>query len=143
MLCYFDDEKATKATYSGEYLTTGDIGYMDEDGFLYFVTRKKRVIKVNGVAVFPHEIEAVISNLSGVSSVCVVQIPDERTNYAAKAFVVSKNKDPQRIIDECKKRLISWSIPREIEFVNSLPMTKYHKVDYRKVQEIENSKRKV
>ncbi len=143
MLCYFNDEKATKATYLGEYLTTGDIGYLDEDGFLYFVARKKRVIKVNGVAVFPHEIESVISNLNGVQSVCVVQIPDERTINAAKAYVVSKNKDPQRIIDECKRRLISWSIPREIEFVNSLPMTRYHKVDYRKVQEIENSKRKV
>ena len=143
MLHYFKDEEATKATYYGEYLKTGDIGYIDEDGFLYFVARKKRVIKVSGVAVFPHEIENVISNLSGVKSVCVVQIPDERSLYAAKAYVVSNNKDPQRIIDECRRRLISWSIPREIEFVNSLPMTKYHKVDYRKVQEIENSKRKV
>ena len=143
MLGYFNDEKATKQTYVGDYLTTGDIGYMDEDGFLYFVTRKKRVIKVNGVAVFPHEIENVISNLSGVTSVCVVQIPDERTINAAKAYVVSKNKDPQRVLDECKRRLISWSIPREVEFVNSLPMTKYHKVDYRKVQEMENAKRKI
>ena len=143
MLCYFNDEKATKQTYAGDYLTTGDIGYMDDDGFLYFVARKKRVIKVNGVAVFPHEIENVVSNLSGVSAACVVQIPDERTINAAKVYVVSKNKDPQRIIDECKRRLISWSIPREVEFVNSLPMTKYHKVDYRKVQEMENAKRKI
>ena len=112
-------------------------------GFLYFTARKKRVIKVSGVAVFPHEIEAVISNLSGVQSVCVVQIPDENSLNAAKAYVVSRNKDPERIIAECRKRLISWSIPKEIEFVNSLPMTRYHKVDYRKVQEMENAKRKV
>ena len=143
MLGYFNDPEATEATYVGEYLKTGDLGYIDEDGFLYFVARKKRVIKVNGVAVFPHEIEGVISTINGVQAVCVVQIPDEKTAFAAKAYVVSKVKDPDKIIAECKKRLISWAIPREIEFVSSLPMTKYNKVDYRKVQELENSKRKV
>ncbi|MBO6280794.1 MAG: acyl--CoA ligase [Bacilli bacterium] len=143
MLKYFNDEEATKATYRDGYLLTGDLGYMDEDGFIYFTNRKKRVIKVNGVAVFPHEIESVILGLSGVSSVCVIQIPDEKTIHAAKAYVVSKNKDPERIKRECKKKLISWSIPREVEFVDKLPMTRYHKVDYRKVQEMENNKRKV
>ena len=143
ILGYFNDEEATKKTFSGEYLKTGDLGYIDEDGFIYFRARKKRVIKVNGVAVFPHEIEDVISKISGVTNVCVIQIPDEKTVNAAKAYVVSKNKDPERIINECKKRLISWSIPREIEFVQSLPMTRYHKVNYRKVQEMEDEKRKV
>ena len=142
MLGYFNDEEATKKTFAGEYLKTGDLGYIDEDGFLYFRARKKRVIKVNGVAVFPHEIEDVISKISGVTNVCVIQIPDEKTVNAAKAYVVSKNKDPERILAECKKRLISWSIPREIEFVQSLPMTRYHKVNYRKVQEMEDEKRK-
>lgn len=143
MLGYFNDEEATKKTYYGEYLKTGDIGYIDDDGFLYFTARKKRVIKVNGVAVFPHEIEETISSLSGISNVCVVQIPDEKTVNAAKVYVVSKNKDVDRIINICKKKLITWSIPKEVEFVSSLPMTRYHKVDYRKVQEMENNKRKV
>jgi long-chain acyl-CoA synthetase len=143
MLGYFNDEEATKATYVDGYLKTGDLGYMDEDGFLYFTARKKRVIKVNGVAVFPHEIESVILSLSGVSGACVVQIPDEKTVNAAKAFVVSTNKDPERIKNECRKKLISWAIPREIEFVKSLPQTRYHKTDYRKMQELENSRRKV
>ncbi len=143
MLGYFNDEEATKATYVDGYLKTGDLGYMDEDGFLYFTARKKRVIKVNGVAVFPHEIESVILSLSGVSGACVVQIPDEKTVNAAKAFVVSINKDPERIKNECRKKLISWAIPREIEFVKSLPQTRYHKTDYRKMQELENSRRKV
>lgn len=143
MLGYFNDPKATESTYHDGYLKTGDLGYLDEDNFLYFTARKKRVIKVSGVAIFPHEIEKVISSLSGVKSVCVIQIPDENTINAAKAYVVSRNRDASRIIEECKKRLISWSIPKEVEFVSSLPMTKMNKVDFKKVQELENSKRKV
>ena len=143
MLGYFNDEKATKEAYVDDYLKTGDLGYIDEDGFLYFAARKKRVIKVNGVAVFPHEIEHVISGLSGVIAVCVIQIPDEKTAFATKAYVISKNKDPERIKSECRKKLISWAIPKEVEFVNELPMTKFNKVDYRKVQDMENEKRKV
>lgn len=143
MLGYYKDEEATKATYFGEYLKTGDLGYLDEDGFLYYTGRKKRVIKVSGVAVFPHEIENVIMSISDVKNVCVIQIPDENTINAAKAFVVSKNKNPERIIEECKKRLISWSIPKEIEFVDRLPMTKLNKVDFVKLQELENKKRNV
>ena len=138
---YFNDEKATQAAYFDGYLKTGDLGYMDEDGFVYFKTRKKRVIKVNGVAVFPHEIEEVIMGLSGIKTVCVVQIPDEKTVNAAKAYVVSNNKDPERIKNECRKKLISWAIPREVEFVKELPMTRYNKVNYMKVQEMENEKR--
>lgn len=141
MIGYFNDEKATQTAYFDGYLKTGDLGYMDEDGFIYFKTRKKRVIKVNGVAVFPHEIEEVIMGLSGIKTVCVVQIPDEKTVNAAKAYVVSNNKDPERIKNECRKKLISWAIPREVEFVKELPMTRYNKVNYMKVQEMENQKR--
>ncbi len=143
MIGYFNDKEATEATYYNDYLKTGDLGYIDEDGFIFYNSRKKRVIKVNGVAVFPHEIELVISKLSGVKEVCVIQIPDEKTVNATKAYVVSTNKDVDRIITECKKRLITWSIPREVEFVNSLPKTKYNKIDYKKVQEMENAKRKI
>ncbi len=143
MLGYFNDEEATRETFVGDYLVTGDLGYIDEDGFLYFKSRKKNVIKVNGVAIFPSEIQKVIESLSGISKCCVVQIPDERTVNACKAYVIGKNKDPERIINACRKKLISWSIPKEIEFVTSLPMTKFNKVDYRKVQEMENQKRKV
>ena len=140
MLGYFKDEESSKTIYHDGFLKTGDLGYLDEDGFLFFKARKKRVIKVSGVAVFPSEIEAVISSLSGISAVCVIQIPDEKLTNATKAVVVAKNKNKDRIIAECQKRLISWAVPKEIEFVSSLPMTKYHKVNYLKVQENENKK---
>ena len=140
MLGYYKEEDNKDDIYVDGYLKTGDLGYLDEDGFLFFKNRKKRVIKVAGVAVFPHEIEAVISNMSGISAVCVIQIPDEKLTNAVKAVIVAKNKNKDRIIAECSKRLISWAVPKEIEFVPSLPYTKYHKVNYLKVQEEENKK---
>lgn len=144
MLGYFKDEKASKAVYTEDgYLKTGDLGYIDEDGFLYFKTRMKRVIKVSGVAVFPSEIEGVISRMSGITAVCVIQIPDEKLINAVKAVIVGKNKNKERIVAECQKRLISWAVPKEIEFVDSLPYTKYHKINYMKVQEEENKKRQI
>ena len=144
MLGYFKDEKASKAVYTEDgYLKTGDLGYIDEDGFLYFKTRMKRVIKVSGVAVFPSEIEGVISRMSGITAVCVIQIPDEKLINAVKAVIVAKNKNKERIVAECQKRLISWAVPKEIEFVDSLPYTKYHKINYMKVQEEENKKRQI
>ncbi len=142
MLGYFKDEESSINIYSDGYLKTGDLGYIDEDGFLYFKARKKRVIKVSGVAVFPHEIEEVIGSMSGITAVCVIQIPDEKMINAVKAVVVAKNKNKDRIIAECQRRLISWAIPKEIEFVNSLPYTRYHKVNYLKVQEEEDKKNK-
>ena len=142
MLGYFKDEAASKAVYTSDgFLKTGDVGYIDEDGFLYFKARKKRVIKVSGVAVFPSEIESVIGKMSGITAVCVIQIPDEKLINATKAVIVAKNKNKERIVSECQKRLISWAVPKEIEFVDSLPYTKYHKVNYMKVQEEENKKR--
>lgn len=141
MLGYYDNDKATSATYSNGYLKTGDIGYIDEDGFLFFVSRKKRVIKVSGVAVFPLEIESVIGRIHTVKGVCAIQIPDEHTTNAVKVFVMSDNHNKEEIIEECRKHLISWSIPKEIEFVNKLPYTKYHKVNFAKLQEEENKRR--
>lgn len=143
MLGYFKSSEPEAELYADGYLKTGDLGYIDEDGFLYFKARKKRVIKVSGVAVFPHEIEQVISRMSGIQAVCVVQIPDEKLNHAVKAIIVAKNKNKDRIISECQRYLISWAVPKEIEFVSSLPYTRYRKVNYIKVQEEENKKYKI
>ena len=141
MLGYFNNDEATKKTYIDGFLKTGDLGYIDEDGFLFFNSRKKRVIKVSGVAVFPHQIEEIISHIPGVKGVCAIQIPDEKLTNAVKVLVVSNNRDPNVIIEECKRQLISWSIPKEVEFVDKLPYTKYKKVNFVKLQQEENKKR--
>ena len=141
MLGYYQNEKATQEAYFGEFLKTGDMGYLDEDGFLFFNSRKKRVIKVSGVAVFPHEIEEVISHIPGVKGVCAIQIPDEKMTHAVKVFVVSDNKNPEIILDECRKHLISWAIPKEVQYVSKLPYTKYKKVNFTLLQQQEDRKR--
>ena len=86
-------------------------------------SRKKRVIKVSGVAVFPHEIEEIISHIPGVRGVCAIQIPDARLQNAIKIFVVAKFFDEEGmrdlIMETCKKYLIRWSVPKEIEFCDS------------------------
>lgn len=141
MIGYYNDPENSANVYDNGYLRTGDVGYLDEDGFVYFVSRKKRVIKVSGVAVFPNEIESVINRLSFVKNCCAIEIPDEKTIHAVKVFVVASDNDEVKIIEHCKKHLISWAIPKEIEFVSKLPYTKYHKVNFQKLQEEENKKR--
>ena len=147
MLGYWHDEKSTEATFKNGWLVTGDLGYKDDDGFIFFQQRKKRVVKVSGVAVFPTEVERLVETVSGVEAVCAIQIPDARLQHALKLFVVAKYFDEEgmrnQIMDTCRKYLIKWSVPKEIEFVKELPMTLLNKVDFRKLQEQENAKRGV
>lgn len=145
MLHYFKDEEATKKTFSKDgWLKTGDMGYMDEDGFIFFKQRIKRVVKVSGVAVFPSEIENLVETVPGVKECCAIQIPDSKLISAIKVFVVAKYFDEEGmkrlILDYARKYLIRWAVPKEIEFVKELPHTQLGKVDFRKLQE-ENDKK--
>ena len=146
MLHYFEDEAATKATFTKDgFLKTGDIGYMDADGYIFFKQRKKRVVKVSGVGVFPSEIEALVETVPGVSNVCAIRIPDKVLGSAIKLFVVAKYFDEEGmrslIIDTCRKYLIRWAVPKEVEFRSELPVTLLGKIDFKSLQEEENKKR--
>ena len=148
MLYYYDDEEATKATFTKDrYLKTGDLGYMDEDNYIFFKQRKKRVVKVSGVGVFPSEIEALVETVPGVTSVCAIRIPDARLGSAIKLFVVAKYFDEEgmrkSIIEKCQKYLIRWAIPKEVEFRDELPVTLLGKIDFKTLQEEEDRKRGV
>ena len=142
---YFLDEEATQATFFNEYLKTGDLGYMDEDGYIYFAQRKKRVVKVSGVGVFPTEIEKLVQTVPGVKEVCAIEIPDDKLIHAIKLFVVATYFDKEgmkeNIIETCRKYLIRWAVPKEIEFVDKLPLTLLGKVDFNKLQIEENERR--
>lgn len=146
MIKYFADEEATKyALFNDGWLRTGDLGYMDSDGFVFFKQRKKRVVKVSGVGVFPTEIENLIQSVNGVSQVCAISIPDDRLIHAIKVFVVADYFDEeemrQNILERCRKYLIRWAVPKEIEFRKELPLTLLGKVNFRQLQEEENKKR--
>ena len=145
MLGYYQDEEATKACIRDGYLYTGDLGYMDEDDFIFFKQRKKRVVKVSGVAVFPSEVEQLIESMPEVSACAAVRIPDEKLQNSLKVFVVAKYFDEtdmkDKILETCRKYLIRWSVPTEIEFRKELPLTMLGKVNFRALQEEEDKKR--
>jgi acyl-CoA synthetase (AMP-forming)/AMP-acid ligase II len=120
---------------------------MDEEGFVFFVQRKKRVVKVSGVGVFPTEVEKLVETVPGVEAVCAIEIPDAKLQHALKLFVVAKYFDEQGMKDEiletCRKYLIRWSVPKEIEFVKKLPTTLLGKIDFKTLQNMENERRGV
>ena len=146
MLGYYQDEEATKNCIIDGYLHTGDLGYMDEDGFIFFKSRKKRVVKVSGVAVFPSEVEQLIESMPEISLCAAIRIPDAKLQNSLKAFVVAtkvfdETELKEKILETCRKYLIRWSVPTEIEFRKELPLTMLGKVDFRKLQEEEDKKR--
>ena len=144
MLNYYQDEGATKECLKDGYLYTGDLGYMDDDGFIYFKSRKKRVVKVSGVAVFPSEVEQLIMTIPEVDNCAAISVPDKKLQNSIKVFVVSsyenKNELKDKIIETCRKYLIKWSVPTEVEFKDSLPLTNLGKVDFIKLQQEEDKK---
>ncbi len=129
------------------WLYTGDLGYMDEDGYVYFRQRIKRLIITNGYNVYPSQIENVIDSCEEVSYSCVVGVKDERRMHRVRAYVVLK--DGVKADDACKERIMNelrlhvakYALPREIEFRSELPKTLVGKVSYRLLEEeAENEK---
>jgi len=141
MMGYYNEPEETanvlKVHSDGRtWVHTGDMGYMDQDGFVYFKQRIKRIIKSSGYSVFPTQIEEVINKHEAVSMCCVIGVPDEYQIERIKAFVVLKKgyeeseELKESILNLCRSYLAKWSTPREIEFRKELPLTKVGKVAY-------------
>ena len=112
------------------FLHTGDIGVMDEKGFIRVVDRKKDMIVVSGFKVFPNEIEQVVAMLPGVLECAVIGVPDEHSGEVPKVFVVEK--DPQLteqdVLEHCRKELTGYKRPKYVEFRAELPKTNVGKI---------------
>ena len=123
------------------WLHTGDLGYMDDEGFIYFKGRIKRLIVTSGYNVYPAQIENIIEKHDAVQMSCVIGIPDPYRMHKVKAYVVlKKGKIPseilkQSILNHCKKYIAKYAMPREIEFREDLPKTLVGKVAYRQLEE--------
>ena len=123
------------------WLHTGDLGYMDEEGFIYFKGRIKRLIITSGYNVYPAQIENIIEQHEAVQMSCVIGIPDPYRMHKVKAYIVLKpGKIPSdilkaSILNHCKKYIAKYAMPREIEFRDSLPKTLVGKVAYRQLEE--------
>jgi long-chain acyl-CoA synthetase len=116
----------TLNTLKEGWLYTGDIAYMDEDGYFYLVDRKKEVIKPSGFQVWPREVEEVISRHPKVSEAAVAGIPDTYQGEAVKAWVVVKvgeTVSEEEIRDMCRKELAPYKVPSQVEFRSELPKT--------------------
>lgn len=129
---YLDDPAATAATIDSQgWLHTGDIGTMDERGYLRITDRKKDMFIVGGFNCYPAEIESLISAHSSVAQVAVIGIPDERLGEVAAAYVVLRpatTVDAEAFIAWCRDNMANYKVPRRVYFVESLPMTASGKV---------------
>jgi long-chain acyl-CoA synthetase len=119
------------------FLHTGDIGIMDEKGFIRIVDRKKDMILVSGFNVYPNELEQVVAMHPGVLECAVIGVPDEHSGEVPKVFVVKK--DPQLteqdILEHCKKELTGYKRPKYVEFRTDLPKTNVGKILRRALRE--------
>jgi long-chain acyl-CoA synthetase len=128
----------------GPWLHTGDLGYMDEDGYIFIVDRKKDVIKPSGFQVWPREVEEVISSHPAVLEVGVAGVPDDYQGEAVKAWVVLRS-GQQATVDEirqyCRLKLAPYKVPKHIEFREGLPKSMVGKVLRRLLAQEERAKR--
>jgi len=129
------DETAKVMTADGAF-RTGDIGFMNEQGYVKIVDRKKDMILVSGFNVYPNEIEDVIALLPGVREVCAVAAPDEKSGEVVRVVIVKK--DPaltrEQVLEHCRKQMTGYKLPRIIEFWDELPKTNVGKVLRREVK---------
>ena len=151
MLGYFEDPEETAKTLKKDtdgkiWLFTGDMCKMDEDGYVYFVQRIKRMIITNGYNVYPTQVEKIIQACDAVDSVCVVGIKDRLSGQRVAACVVLKeNADKAQvrkdIIKRCQDNLEPFAVPTKIEFLEELPHTNVGKVAFTELEEMMNQKK--
>ena len=131
---YFDENRTP-------WIKTGDMGYLDEDGFLFFSGRKKRIIIISGYNIYPATIEEKIDQLDYISEVCAVQGYNEKGKPLVKLCVslADNSLDHEEIKEKlktfCKEELESYACPRKIEFYDLLPRTKMEKIDFMKLSD--------
>lgn len=136
---YYNNPQATDEFFSGGWCHTGDIGFLDEKGYLTVSGRKKNMIKSGGISVFPEEIEDVLRRHPQVADVAVIGFRSPEWGEAVKAFVVLKQEagcEADTLIAFCKKSLASYKAPKAIEFINNLPRTGLGKIDRGKLAAI-------
>lgn len=152
MVGYFNGDNTVKnegvyvAPDGKRWVMTGDLGYKDSDGFIYFTGRKKRMIIISGYNVYPIDIENAVLQLPFVSEVCAVQGYLKNKPCVKLCVTLNQTMDKNDAIDKiqtyCKKNLAKFSCPRKIEIMDSFPRTKMAKIDFMKLSDTFDPKAK-
>ena len=141
MLGYLGEESVPFETVDGlKWLKTGDYGWLNEDGFLFFKQRIKNMIKVSGVPVYPSEIEAAVQSIAGVKKSCAVGMDDPVRGQVVKLYVEpAEGADGAALIGQieraCREKLIAYAVPKKIVLREKLPVNLIGKIDRKKLEE--------
>jgi acyl-CoA synthetase (AMP-forming)/AMP-acid ligase II len=136
MARYWNNPEATAAAFRGGWLHTGDIGYMDEDGFFYLVDRKNDVLISGGYNVYPREVEDVLLSCEGVVEAAVIGLPDEKWGDRVHAVVSGrKNLSVDVVMAHARDRLASYKRPKGVEIWPELPKSSANKILRRAVRD--------
>lgn len=131
MAGYWNNSQETQQSMTrAGYFKTGDIGQMNQDGYVKIIDRKKDTILVSGFNVYPNEVEEVLAMLPGVAECAAVGVKDEQSGEAVKVFIVKKdpNLSEQLVLEHCKAQLTNYKRPKHIEFREELPKTAVGKI---------------
>ena len=153
MLGYINHEEENRTTLQQHpdgytWLHTGDMGWMDEEGFIYFKQRIKRMIITSGYNVYPSQIENIIDGMEEVHMSCVIGVPDSYKIQKVKAFVqLAPGVQPseemkQKILSYCRERVAKYAMPYDVEFREQLPKTLVGKIAYTVLEKEDEEKRK-
>jgi long-chain acyl-CoA synthetase len=136
---YWNNPEATAESLPGGELLTGDVGFMDEDGWFYLVDRKKDMIIAAGYKVWPREVEDVLYGHPAVREAAVVGVPDEYRGETVKAYVSRKPEvtvTEEDLIAFCKQQMAAYKYPRSIQFIDELPKTATGKILRRELRDL-------
>jgi acyl-CoA synthetase (AMP-forming)/AMP-acid ligase II len=129
---YFEDEAATRETIDSDgWLHTGDIGWLDEQGYIRITDRMKDMFIMGGFNCYPAEIEKLMFEMPEIGEVSVIGIPDERMGEVGMAFVVKEpgtQPTEASVIAWCRESMSNYKVPRQVEFVEDLPRTPSGKI---------------
>jgi long-chain acyl-CoA synthetase len=143
MTGYYKKPEETANAFRDGWLYTGDIGFLDEEGRLSVVDRKKDMIIAGGYNVYPKEIDEVLFDHPKILEACAVGVPDEYRGETIKAFVVVKPGESltdAEIIEYCRERLAAYKAPKRIAFLDALPKSAAGKILRRELQVLEAQK---
>jgi long-chain acyl-CoA synthetase len=140
---YWNKPEETAKAFRNGWLLTGDVGYRDADGYYYITDRKKDMLLVNGINVYPREIEEVVYQFPGVKEAAVIGIPDARKGEQPLVFVAPNEGatlDEKALLQFVRERLADYKVPRRVVMLPSLPRNATGKILKTALRQMEQDK---